>query len=391
MYVRNIDALILYGNDTGYGRGNALFRYVTHFCDAHGAWGLFPIDGECMVLSGPKHMHVPFSRHKALENWVSDIRPDYGIDYLISEIKARGLEKSRIGLVSTPASSVSSDLMPHTPMLRLAKELPDAEFVDANPVLVDMRLIKSEEEIGFLYKAAELARRKVEAMINGVHTGRTEADVYADMLASDIRNGGEPQLFNLMASGNVYDNDPGYKCMLHGAAQPVSPTMRTLRDGDLVITEFHSQYGGYMSGCEFSVFLGKPPKELERIQRVAMECLDQAISVIKPGVTLREAWTAIRKPIADNNMDWLELGFHGHGICSPEFPNGCVYREEDARSSQVGDAVFLENMIVCTNIDIHDPNWRKDVGVMYGDMFHITKEGVKQMIGIPREFVCNRE
>ena len=388
MYVRGIDALILYGSDVGYGRGNSLFRYITHFADNHGAWGLFPLKGECVIMSGPRHMHVPYSKHNALTNWVTDIRPDLGVDKLIKEIKDRGLDKGKIGLVSIPASSVSSDILPHAPVVLLEKELPNVEFVDANAILVDMRLIKSKEELDFLYKAAGLARKKVEAMIEGVQAGRTEADVYADMFCADIRNGGEPQHFNLLSSGNVYDNDPGYKCMLHGAAQPISPTMRVLREGDLVISEFHSQYGGYMSGCEFSVFIGEPPKELAKIQEVAMQCLDQAIKTIKPGATLREAWTAIRQPILDNDMDWLELGFHGHGLCSPEFPNGCVYREEDARSSMVGDVPFLEDMIVCINIDIHDPKWRKDVGVMFGDMLHITKDGAKPLINIPREFIC---
>lgn len=390
MYIRHIDALILYGNDTGYGRANTNFRYITHFCDAHGGWGIFPLKGECTIMSGPRHMHVPYSRHRALQNWVTDIRPDYGINYLIGEIKARGLDKSRLAIVSCSATSVSSDIMPHAPIEKLQKELPHVELVDGNPMLAEMRLIKSQEELSFLYKAAGLARKKVDAMISGMQVGRTEADIYADMISADIRNGGEPQLFLLMATGNVYEEDAGYKCMLHGCAQPGSPTMRKLRDGDLAICEFHSQYGGYMAGCEFSVFLGTPPKELCEIQKACIESMDRAIEAIKPGATLREAWTAIRKPVVDRGMDFLELGFHGHGLSSPEFPNGCVYREEDAPSAIIGDVPFKEDMIVCLNIDVHDPNWRKDFGLMYGDMLHITKDGAKPLINFPREFICNK-
>jgi Xaa-Pro aminopeptidase len=390
MYIRNIDALLLYGNDAGYGRANSNFRYITHFCDAHGAWGIFPLKGDCLVMSGPRHMHLPYSRYKALQNWVTDIRPDLGMDNLIRELKERGLEKSRLAIVSCPASSVSSEIFPYAAMEKLKAGLPEAEFVDGNPMLVEMRLFKSEEELELLWKAAALARKKVDAMINGVQVGRTEADIYADMISSDIRNGGEPQMFILMATGNIYEEDAGYKCMLHGCSQPGSPTMRKLREGDLAICEFHSQYGGYMSGCEFSVFLGKkPPKELVETHAGCMEALEAAIATIKPGTTLREAWTAIRKPILDRGLDFLEVGFHGHGLTSPEFPNGCVYREEDARAALVGDFPFKENMIVCINIDVHNPNWRKDVGLMFGDMLHITKDGAQTMINIPHEFICN--
>lgn len=392
MSIRGIDALLLFGSDAGYGRAFSNFRYVTHFADAHGAWAIFPINGEPMIMCGPRHIHLPHFRYKAFGSWVSDFRPDYGVSYLIAELKERGLDKSRIGLVTCPPSSVSLDLVPHDALQKIRKELSNIEFVESNTMVADLRITKSKEELAFLYKAAEIARKQVDAMINGMQVGRTEADLYADMLSTAIKNGAEPQLFNLLATGNVKDNDPGSKFLLHGCSQPGCPTMRKLRDGDLAICEFHTQYGGYMAGCEFSVFLGDPPKELRELHAAAMETLEGCIETIKPGVTLREAWTVMRKTILERGMDFVELGFHGHGLASPEFPDGGVYREEDTLpgSAILGNFPFEEDMTVVLNIDIHNPNWRKDVGVMFADMLHITKDRAKPLINIPREFICNK-
>jgi len=41
-----------------------------------------------------------------------------------------------------------------------------------------------------------------------------------------------------------------------------------------------------------------------------------------------------------------------------------------------------ENMVFGINIDIHDPAWRKDVGVMYGDTVLVTSNGPECLVGV---------
>jgi hypothetical protein len=38
-------------------------------------------------------------------------------------------------------------------------------------------------------------------------------------------------------------------------------------------------------------------------------------------------------------------------------------------------------------VDIHDPNWRDDVGVVLGDTVVITKDGARKIVQTPLEFV----
>ena len=75
------------------------------------------------------------------------------------------------------------------------------------------------------------------------------------MVKTEISQGGEAFIFNLLASGSV--TDPAHtQHLLHGRGQSLCPTTRPLQKGDLIITEFHTSYGGYLTGCEKSVYIG---------------------------------------------------------------------------------------------------------------------------------------
>jgi len=120
-----------------------------------------------------------------------------------------------------------------------------------------------------------------------------------------------------------------------------------------------------------------------------MEALAAAEKMLRPGNTGRQVWEAMREPVERKGLDYVELGFHGHGLASPEYPTS-VYRSGggDLSGETIGDLPIEENMIIGTNIDIHNPKWRKDVGLQFGDMFHITKNGARPLVKIPAEFIC---
>lgn len=388
MVMRGLSCLIFFGNDSAWGRGMVNFRYITHFASGLGGWAIFPLEGEPVIFNAPIHMSVPYSIYCSLQDWVQDIRPNYGVGGIVDYIKEKKLDRARIGIVAYSTANAAHTL-PYVGYTRLTQGLPQVSFSDETVLIEEMRLIKSPEEIKFLEKASELAHKKVEAMIENARQGTTEAELWTKMFASDVLNGGEPQVFNLLTSDNVFDDDPGYKHLLHGSEQPGSPTLRPLKKGDLIITEFHSVYGGYMAATEFSVFIGKPPRELVEIHAVCMEALKNAETMLKPGNTCRQIWEAMRGPVERQGFDYVELGFHGHGLASPEFPTS-VYRAGfgELSGEAIADLPIQENMVIGTNIDIHNPRWRKDVGLQFGDMYHITRDGARPLVKIPKEFVC---
>ena len=399
MGLNDLDCLLLIGNDRFFGYGNTNVRYLTQICGQRmGVAVIFPIEGTPVVFASPPHMHdKPFPVYKAFNNWITDTRAMSGLKAVVETLKDMGYERGNIGLVSFKGAFKSYTISNQEYQF-LLKELPETTFIEATPILDRIRMIKSPEEIAMLKKSGEIARLKIDSMIKMAVPGVKECELYAEMVKTEIEHGGEAFIFNLLASGSVTDSKH-IQHLLHGRGQPLSPTTRPLNKGDLIITEFHTSYGGYLTACEKSVFMGKPPKELQRIHDVGVECLERGIEKFRPGATIGEVIAGFREPAKKANIDFVELGFHGHGLASPEFPS-MVYAsrkpKEDVGSGPFSEEVGVyglasielkENMVFGTNIDIHDPSWRTDVGIMGpGDTVWVTDKGPVKLVEMPLEF-----
>ena len=389
MAMAGLDALVFLGNDIYWGMGMANMRYMLQVDTHLGAEGIFPLTGQPVAWTGVPHMNRPTNMYHSLNEWMSDFRTRGGVAAVADELKARGLERSRLGLVGFSSTIQITPTLLHQDVLNLEKLLPEARFVDASWMLEEMRMVKSEEEIEMLRKAGRVARKVIDAMVETSRPGIPEAVVYAEMIRTQIANGGEPNIFNLFTSGPVEHPKDELWHMLHGCEQPLAPTMRPLAEGDLVITEWHTKYGGYRCHTEFSVYLGrKAPRELLNIWNVSVECLQASKEALVAGRTIGEALAIIRKPAARAGLDWVELGFHAMGTASPEFPT-VVYEEGYGANTLNGyrimDMVLEEGMTFGNNIDLHDSRWKPDVGTMLSDFMVVRPKQAECLIGTPTE------
>jgi Xaa-Pro aminopeptidase len=274
-------------------------------------------------------------------------------------------------------------------VVNLNKLLPHATFANASAMLQEMRIVKSEDEIDMLRGAGKIARKVVDAMVSMARPDVTEAELYAEMIRTQIANGGEPNVFNLLSSGPVEHPSGELWHLLHGCEQPLVPTTRPLKAGDIVIAEWHTKYGGYRCHTEYTVYLGKKaPQELLDIWSVSVECLEASKQALVAGRTIRDAVTMIRKPAEKAGLDFVELGFHAMGLASPEFPT-VIYREgyggNTLNGHGIGDFVLEEGMCFGNNIDLHNSRWKPDVGCMLSDFMVVRPGKAECLIGTPTE------
>ncbi|TAN26572.1 MAG: aminopeptidase P family protein [Actinomycetota bacterium] len=391
MASKGIDALLLVGNDSFFGMGTVNLRYLTQVGSVFGGYALFQADDDPVVWnSNQPQMQRPTNPYLGTQEWVSDIRINHGVEAVAGELRDRGLEKATIGLAPFSSTLVTIPLIFQAEMESLRRELPSARVLDAASILQELRQIKSPEEISLLTSAAQIARKAVDAMITTAKPGMTEAQVYAEMVKAQIVNGAEPSVFNLLSSGPVDHSESEIWHLLHGAEQPAAPSMRPLSKGDVVISEFHTQYGGYLAATEFSVYVGQnAPEKLKDVWKVCVECFDATLEVMKPGKTLEEVWKAVRRPAEVAGMDFVELGFHGHGMASPEFPTVVHRPEMGGPKSMCGEGIeeveIQEGMVFGNNIDVYNPKWKMDVGCMYGDLVVVGPSGAEPLVHVPRE------
>jgi Xaa-Pro aminopeptidase len=389
MLMEGIDALIFLGNDIYWGMGMANMRYLLQVDAQIGANALFPLTGDPVVWHAIAHMNRPTSMYLSIQEWITDIRDNNGMPAIVEEVKDRGLTRSKLGLVGFSSTIQRTPTLLHDDVISLRKLLPDAIFVDASSILQDMRIVKSEEEIDMLRKAGKVARKVIDAMVDTARPGVTEAEVYAEMIKTQIVNGAEPNIFNLLASGPVEHPSDELWHTLHGCDQPLTPTTRPLQKGDIIVAEWHTKYGGYRCHTEYTAYLGKAPQELLDIWKVSVECLEVSKEALTAGRTIGEAIEMIRRPADKAGLDWVELGFHAMGTASPEFPS-VVYREgygSDALNGyRIGNMVLEEGMCFGNNIDLHNSRWKPDVGCMLSDFMVVRPKRAECLIGTPTEF-----
>jgi hypothetical protein len=47
--------------------------------------------------------------------------------------------------------------------------------------------------------------------------------------------------------------------------------------------------------------------------------------------------------------------------------------------------MLQENMVFGTNIDIHHPKWRMNMGLMFGDTVVVTAQGPRALVNTPHQ------
>ncbi|WP_433496966.1 M24 family metallopeptidase [Sphaerimonospora sp. CA-214678] len=388
MIFGGVDCLLLLGTDMYWDMGLANLRYVTGLGAKMGTKCLFFLDEDPIVYNAVPHMSRPFHVQESVQDWISDIRIFRGPMEIAAELRDRGLDRSRIGIVGFSSAILSTSVFVEAELQALRAALPAARLVDFGYALEEMRMVKSEEELDFMRRGGKIARKVIDTMVQGARPGVLEAELYADMVGTQIANGAEPNIFNLLSSGPVEHPPTELWHLLHGSDQPATPTMRPLAAGDNVISEFHTKYGGYLVHTEYTVHIGsRVPAQLQRIWDVSLECLDISQDMMRPGVTIRELLDALRRPAAKAGLDWVELGFHAMGLASPEFPT-VVYKPgfgmNTANGHGIGDLVLQEGMTFGNNIDLFDPAWKPDVGCMLSDCMVVREGGAELLVGTPR-------
>ena len=367
MRERGLDALLVWGS----GRGEHL-RYVSQL-GVRGVALLVPHEDPVVFTNGL----VASQYVSSGTSWLDNVRSD--IENLPSVMKQEGLEGKTVGVVTlkSPHSRLQGEGgLPGAGWIRGA--LPGVELVDATEILEDLEMIKSPAELEFLGRAADIAYDVFQSMAESLRPGATEQEIYARMLAAQTATGGDVTDIWLDVSGPP---------KLHGRYPPYRS--RKIEQGDVLLTEYHTSYAGYLVATEHTISLGEPQAELREVHRVAEDCFREGVASMTVGRRFADVIAAYRTPAERAGMAYVELGVHGHGLRSCEFPttvfggkNGMLH---DHRLAQIPEVALQENMVFGQNIDVHNPSWRRDSGVMLGNTICVTREGPRVLSKVPTE------
>ena len=124
MVMAGLDALVFLGNDIYWGMGMANLRYVLQVDSQIGADAIFPLVGEPVVWNAVPHMNRPTSMYLSLQELVSDFRNRGGMPTVADELRARGFEGSKLGLVGFSSTIQTTPTILHADVVGLESSCP---------------------------------------------------------------------------------------------------------------------------------------------------------------------------------------------------------------------------------------------------------------------------
>ncbi len=276
-----------------------------------------PAQGEPVLL-----VRKSLARAKA-ESAVADVRPFPPSRELARALGAAG----QVGAAFEAIPAATLDWW--------RRQLPDAELVDAGPILREQRSVKSAAELELLREGARRICGVIGDLPAFLRPGMRELDLSAEVEARLRRAGNEgvprlrgfnAELFVGLAVAGVGAADPGYfdgPVVGRGlsAAYPQGASERVIREGEPVLVDFTSVFGGYVVDMTRIAVCGALDPRLERAFDVACAIQDEVARSLRPGVPGVELWEHARAMAEQARLGDAFQGppgdqarFVGHGV-----------------------------------------------------------------------------
>lgn len=184
---------------------------------------------------------------------------------------------------------------------QLSRELPNAHFEDASPILASARLIKSEEEVNALRQSSAVAERALGVGLESLAQGKLERQLAGVVAGALFEHGAEavvymPSIVSAVRPGILFSSG------------------KTIRPNELVKFDA-SVWGGYCCNIARSAFTGRPTPEVMRAYEALLEAHLEGIKLARPGVTNWELYDSVNTKLQEKTDGAYKLPFYlGHGI-----------------------------------------------------------------------------
>ena len=249
---------------------------------------ILPVEGEPILITD--YLDDPEDRIK-----VSDVRAVADITVSTqAALVELGLAGKRIGLVGGNTFLASAERR-----MRNAPGGDKLNLVPADHILEQLRLIKSEGELGMMRDAAKVGVQWMNATMGALQEGRTEGDAVGEGLRVLAANGGVQHDIAVSSGPNV-ENYFGSSGVPHWNAT------RPLRRGDMVHCDQWGPVQGYYTDFARSTVVGGKATDGQReLLEGAVGVIDHVIEGIRPGQTFGDVFSRGAKWLVDNGFPGL--------------------------------------------------------------------------------------
>lgn len=333
LQAKNLDLILCYADDratygTAYGRYFA--DLPVHF---ENVLVLFSRDRDPVLLVGPET-----DGYAQLRSTIRDIRvlaefsaedEDYPFSTVIPlrEIVA-DIDVKRVGL----AHKVHMSATLHEAIL---SALPEAEYVDVDKEISEIRAIKTPAEIEVIRYAYKIADIGMEAAIKSIRPGVTEREVATEAEYAMRKAGCEGYGIDTMVASGVNTD--------HIIART---TMRKIQKNDVVCVTLAPRYEGYHGACARTIVIGDPGEKF-------LKALDS--SILAQRVCAENLNTGnIGSEVEQMGRDIMEKAGYGKNFMYSGLHSVGVTEFEPPILGPSSDTVIQNNMVISVDIPLYE-------------------------------------
>ena len=355
----NLDVLIVNGNEADYANP----RYFSGF------WPLFEragvaiaANGDAALLVGPESSVFGADRNKldkiftllAYREGANPAYPELKPDTFDDVFKSLGIsgKKLRIGVASFLDTSV-------TIYNAICEAFPEAEIVDAGHIMVELRSIKSENELACLREGYRIANIATQEVMKVIQPGFTELQMVGVAQKAVYENGAE------------YEGLPMYVFSEASTRHAISrSSYRVFQKGDIVELNLSAKVDGYSASIGLPICLGKLEGERRDIIQFCRDMHAWTIDQVKAGVLAAD--------IAKNfYQKYVDAGYEKNFVYGPLHGTGLI-EVEAPWCETISDYLLKPNMtyqadtVIAT--DTFGVRWEKGIAVKEGGFEMLSPE-----------------
>lgn len=226
-----------------------------------------------------------------------------------------------------------------------------------------MGIIKTNEEVIKLKKAAELGEKCFENVCKKINVGMSEKEIASLVYDFFVKNGAEGLSFDTIVGSGINS------AQIHS-----TPSEKVIQNNDIIQFDMGCILNGYCSDMSRVVFIGTPTQKQIEIYNIVYETYINAVEKIKPLMNTKEADAYGRKYINENGFDYAHALGHGVGTEVHEMP---ILSPKKIDILKTGMVFSIEPGIYIEN----------EFGIRIEDVGVLTENGLEMFTKAPKKMI----
>lgn len=241
-------------------------------------------------------------------------------------------QAKRVYINGNESQGVNDEIL--TRDLRLGNELmkryPMHKYHRSQPILRNLRMIKSPIEVDLVKKALDITKLGFQKVLSSVHPGMWEYQIEAILTGTFIHEGAQGHAYEPIVASGVS------ACVLH-----YTTNNRKCQSGDLVLLDFGAEYANYSADLSRTIPVnGRFSERQAAVYKAVLKVMKETKEMMVPGILLDELNQEVGKMMSHALVD---LGLLDKSDLQPKDSKKQPYRQ-----------YFMHGIGHHLGLDVHD-------------------------------------